>query len=538
MKRIAFYTAAAAVALALTATSCKQDLDIVEEGTPTANGQVLPANLKVAPGLYRANQTLPVTPDDEDGGIVVDYDYENNVPGVKIKRTTFHHTGVAYNEFMVFNPAMNLVFPGNIFLGNTVSTGEYKPVKGQKVIPLTLVNDLIPERGGQLYSRVVTDITRGKYEDVRKDWLQYGAQEPAAVTEFEFERVDLNKDGKFSVASSMGDGSWKLSGSLTHTWERYKTHVLIKLTQKLYTISVEQPNGQILANAGSVDLQGAVPVYVSDVYYGRMAYALVSSNHTYDEVTTALGLLIPSWANLDVEIKSEYRKTLNESYLHQLSIGGTATQQGSFAKDGWEGFRESLAAPIPLSSAAPISFALKFVDDNSAASIYLTDRFPVVESHFVPESNELKFSFWPKRLRGKAVGKKDIFVYGNTVAELPDGSKVTLFDADQSNFYRMSESDVLTDIDAEIKQLVIRRPSGMSMTDFMELPVTITTQLYNTNATGTIKGDDLGKTVITRKVKDLIFDANQQNVEVSTQRNHPAEYTGGIVFQIGWDQSK
>ena len=354
------------------------------------------------------------------------------------------------------------------------------------------------------------------------------------MTEYEFNQVTLDKSGSIHLSGSIGSTA-QLTWDLNNSWQRNKTHVLLKFIQKIYTVSMDTPDGCILKNAAdlSKEYEGTIPVYVSDVYYGRIAYMLVSSNYSYDEVTNALALMLPDWDNLNAQLKVEYKRVLDQSAIYLLCIGGKAEQHGRLAENGWEGFRKSLSEPVPVSTAEPISYTLRYVDDNSVAQVLTTDRFPIISSIFVPECNSITFNITPSALEAAAATKPDLYVWGKATMTLPSGETVSLFDSDMKNYYKMANPNVFTPIDAPQATVTINR-NGMDMEQFLNQKVTITVELHNTTATGGVPGDDLGTQTVERTLKDLIFASKDYQFSIQTNRKVAIDYHGTIVFDINY----
>lgn len=517
--------------LMLTACNSNDDIDDSYVG-PSGDTSVF-SNLTLGSGMTRAGENAPDLPD-VPGGESTYYDFQNGVPGVKISRTTYHQSGTAYNEFMIFNPASTSIYPGHVFVGGSVTSGEYKPVPRQQIVPITLSNSLIPINTGAMSSRPVNNISWSSYQDIMKDWLVNQTQDAGAMTEYEFNQVTLDKSGSIHLSGSIGSTA-QLTWDLNNSWQRNKTHVLLKFIQKIYTVSMDTPDGCILKNAAdlSKEYEGTIPVYVSDVYYGRIAYMLVSSNYSYDEVTNALALMLPDWDNLNAQLKVEYKRVLDQSAIHLLCIGGKAEQHGRLAENGWEGFRKSLSELVPVSTAEPISYTLRYVDDNSVAQVLTTDRFPIISSIFVPECNSITFNITPSALEAAAATKPDLYVWGKATMTLPSGETVSLFDSDMKNYYKMANPNVFTPIDAPQATVTINR-NGMDMEQFLNQKVTITVELHNTTATGGVPGDDLGTQTVERTLKDLIFASKDYQFSIQTNRKVAIDYYGTIVFDINY----
>lgn len=179
------------IAAVLAFSACSSEDPLVDENTnPNVNESFSFSNYTLGAGMSRSGVPGPnVPPTPTPGTETSSYDFENGVRGVKITRTTYHQSGTAYNEFMIFNPAQTSIYPGHVFVGGSVTSGEYKPVKGQKLNPVVISNTLVPREPGSLSSRPLNDPTWSSYQDVLKDWLSFGAQDAGAMTEYEYHQV-------------------------------------------------------------------------------------------------------------------------------------------------------------------------------------------------------------------------------------------------------------------------------------------------------------------------------------------------------------
>ena len=223
----------------------------------------------------------------------------------------------------------------------------------------------------------------------------------AATTVYEINELSSSTEigAELGVGYQKEDLIAKLNLSTSH--QKMKTHVLVKAIQKVFSIAVDIPDGFILKTANVEDMDGVMPVYVSEVFYGRMGFAVISSQHEYHDVVAALNLNVPT-ENIDINLQTKYKEILDASVSKSRIIGGTSQEHGYGMSMGWEGFKKSLSSPLTASSAKPVAYTLRYVHDNSVARVVLTSDFVRNESYFVPDMDELVLRFTPRTLRAKS----------------------------------------------------------------------------------------------------------------------------------------
>lgn len=179
-----------------------------------------------------------------------------------------------------------------------------------------------------------------------------------------------------------------------------------------------------------------------------------------------------------------------------------------------------------------MAYTLRYVNDNSVARVVLMSDYVLNESYFIPDVTELKVRFRPSTARAKAGTFSPVFLYGS-VKMKPSNSNawVTLFDRPMSKYVKLENGETDADISTDDEvELVIRRPSGMSMTDFLAMKLDVYAEFGHTQAAGTVKVKDLGKKEAQITVKDLIFSGLKGLFNVYTTANLPGEYEANIVF--------
>ncbi|MDN4752971.1 thiol-activated cytolysin family protein [Porphyromonadaceae bacterium W3.11] len=498
--------------------------------------------LPAGAGMIRANENVPdpVPIGEPSEGEDITPTILNGIKGVIISRSSMYRAGVTFNEYLLFNPMSNLIFPGNVLVGNSISNGRYIPVKEQEVGDITWSSpDLSPKNTGYKFVAKTLNPNFSDYTGVLQEWNSVPKNPTATTTTFEVTEVNSLKEFSSKFGIGIDTEEIKAGFSLSGKVGELKTHILVKFIQKAYSISMDIPRRPILQKANVASMDGVLPVYISDIFYGRLGYALISTDHDYLELLAALEILVPKYS---LEISSKYKKILDTSLTQFVIIGGESGSHGQFVTEGWEGFKKALSEPLHSYDAVPIAMTMRYADDNSVARVLLTGEYPVTESYFVKDCESITFSFRSSSISAKAGNREDIYVWGNTTLKVPseltgtnEVQEYPLISIPKEHYVKVKKDQSSPFDNPEEYQVKLIRPEGMSMHDFLDKRVEIESEFHNTNPAGTIVGQDLGKRTVSVKIQDLLFNAMHGQYIFNTRRNTRLDYSGSIVFELFHD---
>lgn len=504
------------------------------EDIPNGQGAQSLDGMKLGKGMvrseFRAN-TTPVMLSQTAKAI-------DSLDGVFIQRTRMYQAGIAYDQHLLFNPMNSYLYPGHVFVGNTISTGEYLPVKNQEINKIKITPDFTPVRPSTDFAKEYEDIRYTDYMQALQQWRSQDVRTPAASSTYSIDevhsRIELGLKGNFNF--NFQGGSVGVAPDFNFTQD--KVHVLARMVQKIFSVGMDIPKGGILKSVNVADLNGVVPVYVSDIYYGRMVYAVFSSTSTMADLRAAIKA---SFKGGGGTLNLKYKEILEKSDIQGVMIGGDATGHSQIL-NGWASLKKALARPFEISTAAPISFSMRYADDDSAAKTHYTDKYPVMESFFIPKSKSITFTFRTSHILGANASSKDVRMHGSSILTTPSGEKITLFNRNANQYIKASTEkgfEPITDLTTKV-EFTVDVPAGMSMKDFLEKQkVKITTHLmHNIGGLGLLNGADLGTSVDEITLEDLVFLAEDGTMVVSTRANRLRDFTGALRFELTYRCNK
>lgn len=189
--------------------------------------------------------------------------------------------------------------------------------------------------------------------------------------------------------------------------------VMVYFVEKMFEVVVEPPStpGDFF-NAdftqAKLDEQIAMgrigpnnlPVYVSNVVYGRMMAFTFTSTASSSEIKAALNAAYKGIGTFSQEAQAAYKKTLSEARISITSLGGpSAATVDMIASGDWHDyFRPN--QPAPLTSAYPISYTFRNLGDGSIAKVAEATEYNVKEctpaggGGFVLDSFESADTLW------------------------------------------------------------------------------------------------------------------------------------------------
>ena len=225
----------------------------------------------------------------------------------------------------------------------------------------------------------------------------------------------LGLSAKFMKGSVQGSLQWT-STTETHTVSAY-------FIQKMFTVSMEIPqrpgdffssdftqallNEQIsLGRIGPDNL----PVYVSNIVYGRMMTLTMTSTYTETEMKAALD---GSYNGIGGTMSAEHLQILQNSEIQLVTIGGDAQQALDYLRTGHLG--EFFKYDAPLTTAVPISYTLRNVGDNTIAKVSETTNYNIIQYDDISVATYSNEGDWKNAVQSKMSYQKWVCNYDNVL---------------------------------------------------------------------------------------------------------------------------
>jgi thiol-activated cytolysin len=307
----------------------------------------------------------------------------------RIKEETWNLSGKLDSQLLL-SPS-DVIFPGSVLLGDSVSDGTYKGVSAGERKPVIIsysftgVTSKTGEAGA--VSAVLDPPTLSGYREAHNKIVTQNISDK--TTQFEFDMTEITSENQYEKSFSIGVGfsSLTVKASLQESYNfrssTFSHKYLAKFIQPYYTVDVD--NGGFLYEAVDVSVFGAYrPVYVSSLTYGRLAYVAIESNRQESAVSNDIqaSLKFPlSDGDVTGNIRNR-RASSDRLQSDKLSIYVIGDEKVFTDIDGFgeflvtEGFSEDNFGKI-------ISYRLRFVDDNSIANVVVDETYTISRGNAV-----------------------------------------------------------------------------------------------------------------------------------------------------------
>jgi hypothetical protein len=215
-----------------------------------------------------------------------------------------------------------------------------------------------------------------------------GLATPSSIS-FKMETYYSEKQSALQMGLSGNYLGFEGSASGSIDQQRSETTITAQFYQKMFEVVVEAP--QSPGDFFSADFtqakldqqisQGRIgsdnlPVYVSNIVYGRMMMFSITSTANESEIRATMQAGYNSiGGSVEANLDAKQKSILQESKIKITSIGGDAEATLAMIRSGdWSKYFTNNA---PLSSAAPMSYTFRNLGDNSIASVTETTEYNI-----------------------------------------------------------------------------------------------------------------------------------------------------------------
>ncbi len=287
-------------------------------------------------------------------------------------------------KIVMYSPDAELLWPGALIQGRSHrnGTGGLLPLPIKERAPIKVS---IPALAVEDNFRVIENPDQAVVmQQVGSMIAGATKSEVIAPSTITFDMQTFESEQAFSLKAGMSAKylGFRASASGSVACDASEKTVAVQLYQKMFEVVVEPPERpqdffsadftpeklQEQEQLGRIDGTQNVPVYLSNIVYGRMMMFSVTSKQSLSDIKAALsaayhGLLFSG----SVELEAQYKKTLAESEIRVSSMGGNAAAtEAVIASGDW---RQYFSEAPPLTSAAPLSYTFRSISDNSIASV-------------------------------------------------------------------------------------------------------------------------------------------------------------------------
>ena len=322
-------------------------------------------------------ESLQVPPQPEIPAVNTDSFFTEKTPN-EICSYREYNAGASFDESFVLDPTIDVIYPGALIDGATLTNGSYAPLniaRGPITIYAQFMNEeedlfkTIENPNGATVAQAIKELL---YDDNIN-----GATE--ARVNFEVKEIvdkdQLDLELGVSVNMKKADFTEKFNFNDSSSTRNF----LIKYIQPMYHISIvppTRPSDLFAKDITKEDLEKAVqgnsmPCYIGNVTYGRAVYALMQTEEKSSKIANELKASFDAFIDGKTDSKIETFKNSSSYTFSGTIIGGNANMAAKGIKS-IDDILEYITSDANFSKENPagmLSYKLNKISDNSTYTI-------------------------------------------------------------------------------------------------------------------------------------------------------------------------
>jgi thiol-activated cytolysin len=416
VKRMALFLISVVLAGMLLFTSCQQKTPTVQ---PSTSPTVEPTNQPTTqPTQIPTTQPTPTPPTEtiktqfttdekasirniviEAGKIIPAAAEKDEITSTETKeegdyRNTYEKHDVVDNIDNVTYLGLNddVIWPGSLVEGNKANDFVYVPISVDRA-PVTLSVSLegSPATGESLTNTVadpkLSTIRQG-ISDLLKSSITGETRVPAKV-EFKYAQIYSQSQMNLFVGADVSYGAGSLDTKFNWDSQTMRNKIIASYKQIYYSIDIDTPKSPSdmlaptmpVSNIEAAMPAGSMPLYVSSVSYGMMAFVFIETDYSYEDMKWALDAAYDAIVSGSVDLDMHTQQILQQSSIQTVVYGGSTAGLEDLEK-GYNGFLNVMKASKDFNSSSPgvpLVYRFRHLSDNTLALITLTSQYTLVK---------------------------------------------------------------------------------------------------------------------------------------------------------------
>lgn len=292
-------------------------------------------------------------------------------------------------KIVTFDPGSEILYLGSLIQGDGYTGDDLGSIQSLPIYqraPITVtINVATPDN-----SRVVENPGLASVNSAINELIlvaQNSGVQTASSIFFDIQTCHSVEQLALSLGLSYKKLRLSVSSDLAWVHDKEKNRVAAYFKQEMFTISMENPQRpgdlfsadftqELLDEQISLGRIGPdnLPVYVSNIVYGRMMLFTMTSTHRAD----SMGFALDARRNgANGSINAEYQKIIDNSTFTLTTVGGDAQAALDFISTG--NYGDFFAENPALTTAKPISYTLRNLADNKTAKVSETTEYDMMQ---------------------------------------------------------------------------------------------------------------------------------------------------------------
>ena len=296
------------------------------------------------------------------------------------------------DKIVTMNPDQEVLWPGSLLQGQgyAMGIGSLAELPIRERAPLTISIDLLTQNN----TRTVADPDLASVNQAVGELIQAATDaghNAGSNVLFTQERMHTVSQGLLKMGLSAKYTGAEINSNLEVSYSAERTNVTAYFIQRMFTVSVVLPSTPQAFFSGSftaAKLQEQVdrgrigadnlPVFVSNISYGRMLVFSLSSQETAAKIQSTLNVVLESGGSGGgANLTAEQKALMENAQIKVVTVGGDASHALALIRSG--NLAEFFRTDATLTSARPISYTVRNLADNTIAKVSETTEYSLRE---------------------------------------------------------------------------------------------------------------------------------------------------------------
>ncbi|MFO8029818.1 MAG: thiol-activated cytolysin family protein [Cyclonatronaceae bacterium] len=272
-------------------------------------------------------------------------------------------------QYPLFNTNADVVYPGNLLQGNTLSKATPDPIVVARAGG-TISYDL---NNGNLSSTFSVDrVSKSSIQDAMNNIIANAGEVVPANFQLDIEEVQSENQLALEMGLDVSTYTTKVKSNMSFSTDREYNRFLVKLTQSYYTMSFDLPTSldqlfdeSVTPEQLATYVQSDNPAtFISSVTYGRIFYMLVESTSSRQEMTAKLDVSYGAFRNsVDGSVDIDSFQEMNNVKIKVIAYGGDAAGTFELAGEATiQNVANKLAESTDIRAGLPLSYVVRSVE--------------------------------------------------------------------------------------------------------------------------------------------------------------------------------
>jgi hypothetical protein len=312
--------------------------------------------------------------------------------------TTTHYDIVeAPDDFALFNPNAEIIWPGNLLQGSSLGQATPNPIpvmRGPGTIVMTILN------GSPNVSRELPEVSLASVQNAMNQIISTASDTIPARFQFSYEEVHSWDHLALSLDVSVSYLTNSISASLDFSTDREYNRYVVQLYQTFFDMAFQIPTrteyffhaDETADNLARFIQPGNPPAFISQVTYGRIFYMLIESTSESMKIDASLSASFSAGAvGGSMDAGATYISDLENVKIKVFALGGNQSDALQAITTDFNSLKSFLASGGQIRSGLPLSYVARslsrpdqIVSMAVAANYDVTTCIPVGESFEEP----------------------------------------------------------------------------------------------------------------------------------------------------------